>query len=317
MSDVEPKMAGDFCFTKEGKLEHENKYLQDRLLNLEVFKKNFFAQHVELIEVKEKLALYEQQIELEKIKNRITGLPEPVSALTSQGAKINEDLLEFFEENFSAEEYAGVVASIFHSLEGFELDVALKVKINKETFEHCLDDKCKVDNLKLLDHHKAQGELVEHDDYIIFNLENISLIVGNLPVSEGDKLREIKDFIKIVCVAANSRIESLYTAAKLKELSKNIYLIFKRTHSSFTSMRDNFDDQAISISELYLNLEKELLNGLEAMKLPKVGIKGVKSILYEAKAELNLMLTSGMAIDETFLASIVKLEQAYSKKFSE
>jgi len=103
----------------------------------------------------------------------------------------------------------------------------------------------------------------------------------------------------------------------LKELNKNIYKIFKRTHSSFTSMRDNFDDQAIAISELYLNLEKELINGLDAMKLPEVGIRGVKSILYEAKAELNLMLTSGMAIDEVFLASIVKLEKAYSKKFSE
>ena len=256
MSDDVTNMTKDFCFTKEGKLEHENQYLRDRLVNLEVFKKNFFAQHVELIETKEKLALYEQQIELEKIKNRITGLPEPVDTLTSQGAQINEDLLEFFEENFSAEEYAGVVASVFHSLEGFDLDVALKIEIKKETFKHCLDEECQASNFKLLDHHKAQGELIEQDDYVIFNLKNINLIAKNLPVSESDKLREIKDFIKIVCVAANSRIESLSTAAKLKELNNNIYKIFKRTHSSFTSMRDNFDDQAIAISELYLNLEK-------------------------------------------------------------
>jgi len=317
VNDDVPDMAENFSFTKEGKLEHENKYLQDRLTNLEVFKKNFFAQHVELIEIKAKLALYEQQIELEKIKNRITGLPESANYLTNQGAKLNEDLLEFFEDSFSAEEYGGVVASVFHSLEGLELDVALKIEINKETYKHCLDEECKVDNLKLLDHHKAQGEQVEHDDYVIFNLKNISLIARNLPVSKADKLSEIKDFIKIVCIAANSRIESLSIAAELRELHKNIYVIFKRTHTSFENMRDNFDDQAIAISELYLNFEKKLLDGLATMKLPEAGLKGVKLTLYEVKSELNLMLTSGMAIDESFLASIVKLEQAYSKKFAE
>ena len=54
----------DLKITPEAKLAHENKFLRERISNLEVFKKNFFVNHAELIKTHEKLALLEQQMAL-------------------------------------------------------------------------------------------------------------------------------------------------------------------------------------------------------------------------------------------------------------
>ena len=43
----------------------------------------------------------------------------------------------------------------------------------------------------------------------------------------------------------------------------------------------------------------------------------IKLLLHDMRSELNLILTSSLTVDEDFMATIKKLEEAYSKKYSE
>ena len=317
MSDDIINTDDDFAFTETGKLSHENKYLKDRVTNLEVFKKNFFANHIELVEAKEKLAFLEQQLELEKLKQRITDLPEPLDTNSEQDVETNDDILGFFKESFSADDYRDVVASIFHSVDKMDLEVTVQITTDQHTLIHSLDEAYQDSNKELINKHKTQGERIQHDDYIIFNLSNISFLAKKLPVSELLKTEQIKEFLNILSVAANSRIQTLHRDIELLTLRKNIYKIFRKTHISFESMRDNIDNQTIAISDLYLGFEKSLLDNLVKTGLSDNYMDVFKLLIHDARSELNLLLTSGLTLDEKFLESIIKLENAYSGEFSE
>lgn len=316
MTDDSMELNEEFCFTKDGKLHHEIKYLKERVTNLEVFKKNFFSLHMELIEANEKVKLYEEQAQLENLKTRISGLPDTFADSVDRGENLNDGLLSFFEENLLADVYRDVVASIFHSVEGLDLNVTVKIITDKESKIHSLDTKMQDEAVKIMSQFNGESKLIKNDDFIIFYMDNITFFANNMPVSDQAKNLQLEKFLKIVCVGANLRIDSLYKSAELDVLNKNIYNVFKKTHSAFERMRDNFDNQAINISELYLGFESNLNESLKKMKLSESYMEVLKLILYNARSELNLLLTSGMTFDEDFLKSIVKLENAYASKYS-
>lgn len=317
MADESMEVNEEFCFTKDGKLQHEIKYLKERVVNLEVFKKNFFSLHMELIEAKEKIQLYEEQAQLDGLKTRISGLPDTFSDSVDRGSDLNDSLLSFFEENVNADVYRDVIASIFNSVDGLDLNVTVKVFTERDTLVHSLDESVKDEAVKIMSQFNNESKLVKNDDFIIFYMDNIILFANNMPISDEAKCLQLEKYLNIVCVGANLRIDSLYNSLELDVLNKNIYTVFKKTHSAFEKMRDNFDNQAINISELYLGFESHLNENLVKMKLSDSYMEIIKMILYNARSELNLVLTSSMTFDEEFLKSIVKLENAYAGKYSE
>jgi len=315
--DLTINTENSFNFTTEGKLRQENKYLKDRVTNLETFKKNFFTTHIELIKAREKLALLEQQQELEDLKQRISGLPDPLDENSDQDIKKNESILGFFKESFSSNEYRDVVASIFHTVDKLNLEITVQIITDKHTLTHSLDDSYHDLNKEIINKLKAQGERIEQDDYVLFNMSNIRFLAKKIPVSEKVKAEQIKDFINIISVAANSRIQTLHKDIELLTLRKNIYKIFRKTHTSFESMQDNIDNQIISISALYLDFEKALLENLLKTGLSNSYMEIFKLLIHDVRSDLNLLLTSGLTLDEDFLAAIIKLEKAYSTELND
>jgi len=312
VSSIETK----YDLSKVGKLEHEIQFLRERVVNLEVFKQNFFLNHAELIKTHEKLAQLEQQFSLSKIKESIVGLSDETDNNVSENDKLDEDLIGFFKKNISAEEYKAVVASVFYSVEGIGVDAAVQIILHDKILNYALDESSKEENIQVINQHKKQGDVVEVDDYIVFNFPHVSLLVRQLPVNEVEKNKKIKNFLYIVSIGANSRIDEIYKDFELELLKKNIYKIFKKTQSSFELMQDNIDSQIVSISELFLKFESELAENINTMGLPDSNIKTIRKQLQDAKTELNLLLTSGLTLDTDFINTIIKLEQAYSKHFS-
>jgi len=91
-------------------------------------------------------------------------------------------------------------------------------------------------------------------------------------------------------------------------------MIFQKTHQSFESMQDSIDNQIIQISEIFLSLESNLKDSLIKMELSEEYMKLYNLLMHDSKTELNLLLTSGLTVDEGFLKTIIKLEEAYAKK---
>lgn len=304
----------DLKITPDGKLVHENNFLRERVTNLEVFKKNFFVNHAELIKTNEKLVLLEEQLALISVKDKIVGLPNPLDDEAERVKSSTDDLIEFFEESYSASEYQELVVSIFNSVENMGINVVIQTSLQGEVLNHSVENLEKNENIQLLDQYRGSDEIIESEDYIIFNFMNISLLAKGLPIDEPEKNQQIKDYLRIVSIGANTRIEFLSKNLELKTLQENIYKIFQKTHKSFEAMQDNIDNQIIQISEMFLSLESNLKDSLLKMELSPEYMQLFKMLMHDTKSELNLLLTTSLTVDEDFLKSIIKLEEAYAKK---
>ncbi|HED33971.1 MAG TPA: hypothetical protein ENJ08_07105 [Gammaproteobacteria bacterium] len=304
-----------FHFTPTGKLRKENDYLKQRVANLEAFKKNFFTAQADLIKAREKLALQDQQLNMDKLRDRIVSQEEEAGA--------TDKLLVFFQQSLLSSTYKDLVASLFNAVEGTDISLAVRLHSHDEYVQNYFTDTDKEKRnylIQLINQHKNQpgdNGVVDTGDCFSIHLDYISLLAENLPPTDSLKLDQLKEYLKIITIGANSRLDTLIKNIELEDLRKNVYKIFKKTSSSFESMQEEIDSQIMSISDLYLGFEASLNEALNKMALNPEFMNLIKLLLYDMRSELNLILTSSLTVDEDFMETIRKLEEAYSKKYSE
>lgn len=303
--------SDEVLFTEEGRLRHENRFLKERVENLETFKKNFFKQQNDLIEAREKIAGLQQQLNMDRLKERIMDVSETVDDAGAAKGR-NEDILEFFHESISATSYQDLIMSIFQSADGLGLDMAVQIRNRKNVLNFCLDQSHKKDSIALISRHLDDGEVVELDGVIIINHTNLSLMARGLPVDKPVRNQQLKEYLEIIAVGANTRIDTMARSLELEELQANIYKIFRRTNQSFESIQDSMDNQVIAISELFIKCEKHLQDTLARLKVSEEHRKLIHLIIADARSELNLLLTSSLTMDEHFVSVMKKLEKAYA-----
>jgi len=292
------------------KLENENVYLKSRIQNLEVFKRNFFTQGIELNNANERIKLLEQQLGLDTVKQRITDN-------SNDDDKITGEITEFLHQTLLTQAINELAKLAFQTLDGWIDDSSLRVKKDDQIFDYDLKNTQKEHNHNLIAKFSGKGELIETNDYIIINHDHMSLL-AKLPPSSNDDLHQQRiKFLQLVGLATNSRLDFLIKDEELETLRKNIYQVFKRTNAAFEELQDDMAMHAIGVSEIYLNMEKILLDALHKTDLAEQHIAVIKDLITETKGELNILLTTSMTLDEAFLQVLKKLEAAYSKKYND
>ena len=310
------KEIEDLFFTEEGKLRHENKYLKERVANLETFKKNFFNLQNEIIEARETIDVLEQQLNMDRLKKRIIEHTQASDNVESVHAQ-NEEILKFFHDSISASSYQDLVMSMFQSVDGMGLDVAVQIRHKNNVINYALDEAHKEASISFINRHRDDGEIVEQESNILINHKYLSMLTGGAAVAEPEGRNHVRDFLEIIAVGANTRIDTLGKKLELAELRSNIYKIFRKTNQSFEAIQNNMDDQVIAISELFLGCDQQLRNTLTRSKLSEDHMKLINLIMADAKSELNLLLTSSLTMDENFVSVMKKLEKAYAPENQE
>ena len=310
MKSSKDELEGEFCFTEEGRLRHENKYLQDRVTNLESFKAKFFQQQHQLVELKEKISILEQQVGLDQLKDRVFG--DDPAQQSSSGPVQTENLLNFFQDSLLANTYQDLVASVFQSVEGLDVDVTVQINNNNSLLNHALDEAARDSNIQLIEQHGDKGETLELDEGFLINLSQLSLLAKYPPGTDTEYQNNLKNYLEIIARGTNTRIDTLAQRDELQDLRKKMYRVFKKTNQSFESMQDEADRQIIRISEMFLEYEKNLRDAIARMKLSNAYKELLDVIINDARAELNILLTSSLTLDEQFMAAMKKLELVYA-----
>jgi len=188
----------------------------------------------------------------------------------------------------------------------------IQISHKKNILKYALEDSQKDINATLINTYKSDGNKVDKDDFLIINESYLSVIATNFTNKDTSKGKQISNFLEMITLGANARIDTLSQKSDLDELKSNIYKIFKKTNDSFSSIQENMDHQVISISELFLSFEENLMATCMRAKISKSHSDLIKLILHDAKSELNLILTSSLTMDEHFMSVMAKLEKAYS-----
>ena len=300
----------DMTFTAEGRLRHENQFLKDRVTNLEVFKQNFFTQHYELIDARDRISQLEEQLNLDKLKQQIS------STETQQDFKLTDgggDLMEYFHSALTAASLQDLVMSLFQSADGMAKDIVVQIRDDGNLLDFCLDENIKAESIKLIKEHCNKEKVVQVGNRIILNQKHLSIIYSAIPDNPNISEESLEQYMEIISLGANTRSSTLKQRAELNMLRENIYKIFKKMNQSFDILQGDLEDNIIIISTIYSDFMESMIENLIKMKLDKNHLSLLNMILTDTKSEMLLALTKSMTLDKNFLAVLKRLEKAYAK----
>lgn len=300
----------DMKFTTEGQLRHENQFLKDRVTNLEVFKQNFFAQHYDLIDARDRISQLEEQLNLDKLKQQIS------STETQQEFKLTDgggDLMEYFHSALTAASLQDLVMSLFQSADGMAKDIVVQIRDDGNLLDFCLDESIKEESIKLIKEHSHKEKAVQIGTRVILNQKHLSIIYSPIPGNPNISEEGLEPYMEILSLGANTRTSTLKQRAELNTLRENIYKIFKKMNKAFDELQEDLEDNIIIISTIYSTFMLSLTENLVKMKLDKSHLSLLDMMLNDTKSELLLALTKSMTLDKNFLTVLKRLEKAYAK----
>ncbi len=306
----------DLFSTEDGKLRHENNFLKERMANLELFKKNFFELQHEMIEAREKIALLEEQLNAGGSNVQVIEASQKSTATDVSVGGIRE-LLVFFHESFSSEDFKELVQSMFQVADSLGVDLTVQVRSRKKQMNFAQDENHEKPNIALMNKYRSQGEIIDLGATYIINLKNMSMVANGLPVADPVNNQRIKACLEIIALGINTRIESLSKKIELQELRTDLYKVFEKTGQICGAMQEGINKQFMSVSELFQGLEEKLRGNLNRTGLPDDYVEQVRRFITDARTEINLLLTSSLKLDEHYLSLLTKLEESYAPEYSE
>lgn len=298
-------------FTTEGQLRHENQFLKDRVTNLEVFKQNFFTQHYELIDARDRISQLEEQLTLGKLKEQISSTETQQELDSTDGG--GGALMDYFHSALTAASLQDLMMSLFQSADGMAKDIVVQIRDDGNLLDFCLDENIKAESIKLIKQHCHQEKAVKVGGRVILNQKHLSIIYSPIPENPNISNEKLEQYMEIISLGANTRTSTLKQRAELNTLRENIYKIFKKMNQSFDTLQGDLEDNIINISTIYSTFMQTLTENLVKMKLDKSHLSLLDMILNDTKSELLLALTKSMTLDKNFLTVLKRLEKAYAK----
>jgi hypothetical protein len=313
MSEYDRQDPEHSVLTEIGRLRHDNKYLSERVSNLEGFKKKFFEVQRELTLTRDQLLISMEQLNLARWKSRIEVATDNQGSAEAESGS-NEDLIRFFHESFIAGSYRDLFDAVFHAVQSCDLDLLVQVRYHNKAINFSTDEEHKHIALDLIESHGLEKEVIEAGPCMIINHRYLTMVVCGLPLTRAGGAEHLKEYLEIIAAGANVRVDTLAKKLELDELQENIYKIFRKVNHSFEDIQNNLDNQIIAISEMFLGFEKDMRDKIAELGLTHTQGKSIYQVIAAAKAELNLMLTSSLTVDEDFVAVMKRLELAYAPR---
>lgn len=311
-NDAPLETSAGIILDTEEKLRHEVQYLNERVTNLEVFKKNFFEQHYDLIESRERISLLESQLNLDKVKSAIISSEDGVLPPPQE----SDLLLDYFRDCLTATSFQDLVMSLFQSSESIATDISLVIQGIDNQPDFSNDNNSREESLGLINSNRDGEEVIQLGDKTILNYKHISLIYCVQPAEDETRQKQYHDFMEIITLGANSRISHIKQVTELESLRRNIYHIFKKTNKSFNEMQNSIDENTIKVSSIFEDCRNALLTHIEKMKIDPSSVSLLKLLLDDSRSQLLIELTSSMALDSDFLTVMKRLEDAYAKEYA-
>ncbi|SFC16517.1 response regulator transcription factor [Pseudoalteromonas denitrificans] len=210
-----------------------------------------------LLKVKSMLKFVRKQHELNIQLNEIA-----MMAMTNSG-EIGH-LLNFLRHSFECNDLDALTKAVFSTLKQFSLNGTLQYAHSGNvlaTFD--TSGIYKPVESELLQMTKQQGRIFNHNNRSIFNFENCSLLIKNMPSKHDEKYGRLLDHLCMLMEGVNSRVTSILRQQIVQKNSDNNKALMINTKKGITKIQSDLQKQkktAIRISQALLNqLETDLL----------------------------------------------------------
>lgn len=151
---------------------------------------------------------------------------------------------------------------------------------------------------RILTELKKRGNIVDFGRRSLFNQENVSILVKNMPEPGSNKYGRIKDNLQVICKATENKVQLINKQSELKQQqTSNTQLAIKESCIQLNLVSNEFEKLEFSIDDTMNWLKAELDQKLIGLALSHEQERAIMDMIDDAIERLGISYNIGVEID--------------------
>lgn len=174
-------------------------------------------------------------------------------------------IIEFFQGCFECLTIREVLQKLFKATAAYNISCSIQVRTSAEKIT--TDERGQFIPIEeeILTKSASQGKTLEFGTKVIFNYNNISMLIKNMPVENKEKCKRITEHIPIMLEGAESKVQILNFHNDIKEKHETLHKMGRMIDEALHQIETQFAQQQERNSELMTDMVKIL--EMEFLKL--------------------------------------------------
>lgn len=214
----------------------------------------------------------------------------------SQSGEIGQ-ILHFMRDSFECDTFDKLGERILETMEAQSLNTVVRIHTDPPMYYSHEGEVARLDG-EILDRLYILERIIDFGIRSLYNFDNISLLVKNMPLDDEAHYGRIKDNVCLVLEAADSKIKGINNALALRQRDKSLSQVITSSKKTLKDIESSFQENALKNAEIMSNLKEKIEWSFVQLGLSEEQEQEISRIIQAADESSNALYTTGLKIED-------------------
>lgn len=180
-----------------------------------------------------------------------------MSAMTSMGEL--GVVLQFLSKSFACNTLNELAGAILDAMVQYDLQAAVQLRIDGETLSVSHNGHDVPLEVGILNHVRHSGRIFQFKSRCVFNYENITLMVNNMPVDDAERSGRIRDNGALLAEGAAARLKAIAQEQLASRQRAGIESALPRVHVTLDAVQANYRRNCLELTQVMIDFQEALM----------------------------------------------------------
>lgn len=218
--------------------------------------------------------------------------------------------IRFLQESFDCHSLPDLASKAFEYTNQYGVEASLIMHQDNQSISLFSDNIERPLETSALEQLQSKGRIYTLGNKVIFNGENASMLVRDLPVDDEDKIGRLRDHLAVLLDGIDSRIKAIETTRVLEDKKQALAEAIEVTRNEIIEIDKVNRVQQSGVNQEISNIAKSIEAGFVSLGLTEEQEQKLIDIVECAEANTDELYNKGIEIDQRFQNIIEKLKNA-------
>ena len=281
---------------------------EDRIAGYEVGAVDFISKPFATEEILYKVRIHINFFaEIEERNQTIDETRQMAFTAMSQSGEIGQ-VLHFMRDSFTCDNYEKIASRIFEYMESQQLNTAILIKSDTHLYFSHEGEIARLDQ-EILERLNMLERIIDFGKRSLYNFENISLLIKDMPVDDEGLYGRIKDNVCLILEAADAKIVGINNELILQKHNQAITKAIETSRVTLKEIEASFQNNAKMNASIMFKLKEQIEDCFIQLGLSESQELEISNIIDDADRESTALYDSGLQIEDR----IAKLANTFSE----
>ncbi len=271
--------------------------LEDKLKGYEAGGDDYLTKPCELKEV---FAKVKSQISLKESLLNTKNMAMMAITNSSELGMVNH----FYESSFACETVEKLAQQIIDTCHSFDLECSLQIRNSSGIFNaSSTQNQCSALEIDLIEQIRGADRIIHFGKRTVFNFENVSLIIKNMPRDDESKCGRLNDHLASLLNGAEARIESIDSEiAQRKIVLDELKIALGNVNSAVGDVEDGIKARQKQTATIIASLFDEMHVGFSSLALSEEQEEFFVGLVNNHMDKVISLFTSNTDVEKHFIS---------------